>query len=143
MVESGLLFSRHVSVTTHLGRHIYTVPPEKAQALLDCNAARVSGMRRKCVWQLALLPNGLAMIGAATGSVLGGAVFAVQEHLTDGIERTGRRVYRHRDEIILRYPDAFVDVVRGVGARVAEDPDHDRRRTCLASDQGALNATRE
>jgi hypothetical protein len=99
--------------------------------LFDRGAVCVSAMRRKYVLQLTLLPNGLEMIGAAKGSAMGGGAFAVREHLVDGAKRTGHRVFRHRNEIILDYPDAFLDVAKGIGARVAEDPAAEYRRTCL------------
>jgi hypothetical protein len=67
----------------------------------------------------------------------------VQECLSNGDVRTGHLVYRHRNEVNLAYPDALVDIVKGIGARVAKDEDAERRRTCLVDDLQALNATRE
>jgi hypothetical protein len=138
-----LLFLNRVSIFGLHGRYLYTVPGEHAKSLIDGGLARVSMMRRKFVMSLELLPSGLEMIGAAKGTAAGGGRYAVQERLSNGDVHTGHMVYRHRDEAILAYPDAFVDVVKGLGARVTKDEDADRRRTCLTDDQRAMNATRE
>lgn len=99
--------------------------------LVELGLAKVSIRRRRVVIQVQLVPAVLERIGRPTGDAAHRPGYTQLEHLVVGEERTGHRVFRHRMEAIAGYEDAFLDVLRSVGAALREDQRAQRRRMGL------------
>ena len=117
------------------GRRLFTVSEVRARRIYESGAACVKERRRRVVTKLQLLPSkGLSRTGEPEARGVGGTFYSVRSGFPDrdnpGLD-SGRRAYRHCDEAILDYLDAFYSVMASVGADIVEDPAAESKRTCL------------
>lgn len=129
-------FATKVSVYSESGTRLYSVYAHRARHLFASGEVDVCEQRRALVFGLKMRAKREDWIPrSGKGNGFGGARYTEYAPVSGGgvEQRSGAKVHRHRDEVILSHQAAFVEVAFSAGAQVRElsQEQMKARTTCL------------